>query len=259
MTSTATGNAFDAALNAGSTGAMNLSLGTFKLASTAGAGVNLDGTGGTGKLNVVTLTNGTITKAATGGFLANKVTFDGNLTTAGIQQVTTVLNIGISTDTTQIKGDGLRLIDPTGTLLASALNVFNDTGTGVLVNTKGGGTTFTLNTSSGQIKTTNGAAMSLDPLTIAMTLNSVESDNSLAHGILMDTVSGTLTIGATTLNDSITKAILIQNTPAALTAKFGTTNIHSTIGPLQSDNVDLTTGNGTNVTISFSPLTITGP
>ncbi len=260
LTSTATGNAFDAALNAGSTGAMNLTLGTFKLASSAGAGANLDGTGGTGKLNVVAMTSGTITKAATGGFLANRVTFDNNLTTAGIQQVTTsLLTIGSSTDTTQIKGDGLRLIDPTGSLLVTSLNVFNDMGTGVLVNTKAGGTTFTLATTGGQVSTTHGAAMNLDPLTLAMVLGSVSSTNSPTHGVLMDSVSGTLTVTTTTLNDSVGKAILVQNTSAALNAKFGTTNIHSTLGPLESDNVDTTINNGTNATISFTKITITGP
>lgn len=255
-----TGNAFDAALQAGSTGSMNLTLGTFTLASTAGAGVNLDGTAGTGKINVVSLAGGTITKAATGGFLANKVTFDGNLVTAGNQAVSsTGLTIGSSTDTTQVKGDGVRLIDPTGIWGISSLNVFNDTGTGVLVNTKGGGTTFTLNTSGGTVKTTNGAAMNLDPLTIAMTLGTVESNTSPTNGIKLDTVSGALTIGTTILNNGIGKPILIQNTPAALNTKFGNTSIHSTIGPTQNDNVDTATGNGTNLTISFTTLNIVFP
>ena len=162
-----TGNAFDAALGAGSTGAMNLTLGNFTLASTAGAGVNLDGTAGAGALRVVGLTSGIITTAATGGFLADTVTFDSNLTTPGNQQVSSaLLTIGSSTDTTQVKGDGLRLIDPTGSLLIATLNVFNDTGTGVLIDTKGGGTTFALATSSGLITTTNGPAMSLDQAAI---------------------------------------------------------------------------------------------
>ncbi len=255
-----TGNAFDAALGAASTGAMNLTLGTFTLASTAGAGVNLDGTAGTGTLRIVGLTNGTITTAATGGFVADTVTFDSNLTTPGIQQVsTTLLTIGSSTDTTQVKGDGLRLLDPTGSLLIASLNVFNDTGTGVLVDTKGGGTTFALATATGTITTTNGPALNLDPLALSMTLGTVRSDNSPTNGILLDTVSGALTIGTTILNTSASTPIVIQNTPAPLVAKFGTTTIHSTIGPTLADNVDTTTGNGANLTISLTPLTITFP
>ena len=255
-----TGNAFDAALGAGSTGAMNLTLGTFKLASTAGAGVNLDGTAGTGKLNVVGLTSGTITNAATGGFLANRVTFDSNLTTAGIQQVTTsLLSIGSSTDTTQVKGDGLRLIDPTGSLLITTLNVFNDTGTGVLVGTKGGGTTFALATSTGTITTTIGPALNLDPLALTMNLGTVRSDNSPTNGILLDTATGTLTIGTTILNTSVGTPLVIRNTPAPLVAKFGTTTIHSTIGSSQAANVNTTTGNGANLNFTFTSLAITFP
>ena len=255
-----TGNAFDAALGAASTGAMNLTLGSFTLASTAGAGVNLDGTAGTGTLRIVGLTSGTITTAATGGFLADTVTFDSNLTTAGNQQVSTaLLTIGSSTDTTQVKGDGLRLIDPTGSLLIASLNVFNDTGTGVLVDTKGGGTTFALATAAGTITTTNGPALNLDPLALSMTLGTVRSDNSPTNCILLDTVSGALTIGTTILNTSASTPIVIQNTPAPLVARFGTTTIHSTIGPTLADNVDTTTGNDANLTISLTPLTITFP
>lgn len=255
-----TGNAFDAALQAASTGSMNLSLGSFTLASTAGAGVNLDGSAGTGKITITSLGGGSITTAATGGFIANKVTFDANLTTAGNQVVTTSgLTIGSSTDTTQVKGDGVQLIDPTGIWGIAGLNVFNDTGTGVLVNTKVGATTFTLNTSGGTVHTTNGAALNLDPLTIAMTLNSVESDTSPTNGIKLDTVSGSLTIANTTLNDGVGKPILIQNTPAALNTRFGVTKIHSTISGLQADNVDTATGNGTNLTIGFTSIDIVFP
>lgn len=254
------GNAFDAALAAGTVGNMNLNLGTFTLASASGAGVNLDGSLGGGQLTVNSLASGTITKATTGGFLADTVTFDGNVSTAGNQPLSvTALNIGSSTDTTQIKGDGLRLTDPTGSLLIGTLNVFNDTGTGVLVDTTGGATTFALATSTGRIRTTHGPAMHLDTLSIAMVLDTVRSDDSLTNGILLDTVPGSLTIRETTLNKSIGKSILIQDTPAALAANFGTTKIHSTVSTLQSDNVDTTTGNGTNLTIGFTSLNITFP
>ena len=188
------------------------------------------------------------------------MTFDGNLTTAGNQTVTTSgLTIGSSTDTTQVKGDGVRLTDPTGTWSVTSLNVFNDTGTGVLVNTKGGGTTFTLNTSGGTIHTTNGTAMNLDPLTVAMSLTSVESDTAPGNGIKLDTVNGALTIGTTILKDGVGTPLVIQNTPSALNTKFGNTTIKSTISSLQADNINTATNNGTNLTISFTSLSITGP
>jgi hypothetical protein len=254
-----TGNAFDAALQAGSTGFLNLNLGTVNLASTAGAGVNLDGTAGTGTINLVSI-EGNITQAATGGFLANKITFDGNLMTAGNQEVmTSELTIGSSTDSTQVKGDGLRLLDPTGTWTIDSLNVFNDTGTGVLVNTKGGGTTFTLNTTDGNILTTNGTALNLDPLTVGMSLATVRSDTAPTNGIKLDTVRGALTIDTTILNDGVGIPIVIQNTPAELTANFGNTTIKSTISDQKDDNIDTATNNGTNLEIIFTSLSITGP
>lgn len=259
-TITSTGNAFDAALAAASTGNMNLSMGSYTVASTAGAGVNLDGSAGTGKLNLLSMTSGTITKAATGGFLADTVTFDNNLTTVGIQQIgVNSLTIGSSSDTTQIKGDGIRLIDTTGSLLVSNLNVFNDTGTGILVDTTGGGTVFTLATAAGQISTTNGPAINLNTLTTSLTLGSIKSVNSPTEGVMMNAVTGTLTSVSTTINGSIGKSIRIMNTTSPLSTAFGATSIHSTIGPTQADNVDTTTGNGANLTISFNPLSITFP
>jgi hypothetical protein len=206
------------------------------------------------------MTSGTITKAATGGFLADTVTFDNNLTTVGIQQIgVNSLIIGSSTDTTQVKGDGVRLIDTTGSLLVSNLNVFNDTGTGVLVDTTGGGTVFTLVTSGGQVSTTNGPALNLNTLAASLTLGSIRSVNSPTEGVLMNAVNGAVSSKNTTINGSIGKSIRIMNTTSPLSAAFGATSIHSTIGPTQADNVDTSTGNGTNLTISFNPLSITFP
>ena len=253
-----TGNAFDAVKSGA--GNLNLNLGNVNLESSTGAGINLDGTAGAGRLNVVSFTGGTIAKAATGGILIDTVTFDGNLTTPGNQLVSTLgLTIGNSTDTTQVTGDGIRLLDPTATWSISNLNIFNDTGTGLFVDTKGGGTTFTLNTTGGNITTTNGPAMNLDPLTIAINLSTVRSDTSPTNGIRLDTVNGALNIGTTILNNGVGTPILIQDTPSPLIARFGNTSIHSTIGAAQAQNVDTTTGNGDNLTISFTTLSIVFP
>lgn len=253
-----TGNAIDG-LKAGA-GNLNLTLGNVNLESTAGAGINLDGTAGAGRLNVVSFTGGTIAKAATGGILIDTVTFDSNLTTPGNQLVSTLgLTIGSSTDTTQVTGDGVRLLDPSGLWSVSSLNIFNDTGTGLFVDTKGGGTTFTLSTTGGNITTTNGPAMNLDPLTIAINLSTVRSDTSPTNGIRLDEVTGALNIGTTILNSGVGTPILIQNTPNPLIARFGNTSIRSTIGPTQADNVDTTAGNGDNLTLSFTTLNIVFP
>jgi hypothetical protein len=142
----------------------------------------------------------------------------------------------------------------------TTLTIFNDGGTGLFVDTKGGGTTFNLETGSGSsISTTDGDAMFLDPLSIDLAFDSVSSEDSPASGIFLDTVSGSLRIGATSIVDSAFTSIVIQNTPAPLLADFGATTIESLIGPTLSDNVDTSVGNGANLTIRFGSLTITGP
>jgi hypothetical protein len=229
------------------------------LASTGAAGVNIDGTGGTGTLFVQSLADNVITEAAANGFLLDTATFDADPTTAAIDQVPG-MTLTIGADNEDITGDGLRLIDPTGDLSSTTLTIFNDGGTGLFVDTKGGGTTFNLETGSGSsISTTDGDAMFLDPLSIDLAFDSVSSEDSPASGIFLDTVSGSLRIGATSIVDSAFTSIVIQNTPAPLLADFGATTIESLIGPTLSDNVDTSVGNGANLTIRFGSLTITGP
>ena len=107
--------------------------------------------------------------------------------------------------------------------------------------------------------TTNGPAMFLDPLDIDLAFDAVQSDDSLTNGIFIDAVTGLLDIAATTINNSTATSIVIQNTPAPLTASFGVTTIQSTIDDTIPSNVDTTTGNGANLDIEFDSLMITGP
>ncbi len=256
---TSTGNAFDAALGAASTGDMILMISNTTTASTAGAGFNFDGTAGAGTLFISTFSVNAVTTAATGGLLADTVTFDVNPTQMGIQQVFAGnFTVGDLSDTTMVTGDGVRLIDPSGTLAFSVLNIANDTGTGLLVDTKGGGTTFLMNTMGGSIITTNGPAMNLDPLTINFVLDTVRSDDSPTWGAFYDTVSGNMSIETSIFNGSVMPSIVIQNTPAPFIAAFGDTSINSTISGVQADNV-ITTANGMNLTLFFNSLTIVGP
>ncbi|MCA8993006.1 MAG: hypothetical protein KDA88_13540 [Planctomycetaceae bacterium] len=256
-----TGTALDANLNAGSTGDMLLAIDDLTAASTAGQGVNLDGSAaGTGDLTVTRLTQLTVTSAMTDGIFADTVTFDANPTQMGIQALAAnQITVGNSASTTDVSGNGIRLLDPTGNLAVTTLNIANDSGTGLLIDTKGGGTTFTLATSTGDIVTTNGPAMNLDPLTVGLVLNSIRSDNSPTNGVILDTVTGAIDIAQSTLFMSTAPAILIQNTPAPLNANFGNTEIHSTISGLQADNVDTTMGNGMNLTVGFDNLNIIFP
>ncbi len=257
---TATGNAFNAALAGGSTGNLILALNSVTMASSAGAGANLDGTAGAGTLFVTSFRDNAVTTAATGGILVDTVTFDSNLIAGGFQQVAgNTLTIGNSADTTDVLGDGLRLIDPTGNLGFGNINIYNDSDTGLLVDTKGGGTTFALANTGGTIMTTNGPAMNLDPLAISMQFDTLRSDNSPTNGIVLDTVSGGLGATTTILNGSIGTPIVISNTPAQFNVNLGNTTIQSTISNQQADNVDTTLGNGMNLNLQFNSLSITGP
>ena len=170
------------------------------------------------------------------------------------------MTVGNEIMTTDVTGDGVRLIDPTGELSFDTLDISNDSGTGLFVDTKGGGTTFTLTTGpDSTITTTNGAALFLDPLDIDLAFDEVFSGDSPTNGIFIDTVTGLLDIAATTINGSTATSIVIQNTPAPLTASFGVTTIQSTIDDTIPSNVDTTTGNGANLDIEFDSLMITGP
>ena len=254
-----TGNAF----NATTTGAgdLVLSLSGATVSSTAGAGINIDGSGGAGIVTITALADNTLTQAGAGGILIDTVTFDSDLTTAGHQQVNAGnTTIGDSADTSAVTGDGLRLIDPTGDLSFAVLDVFNDSGTGLLVDTKTGGTTFSLTAGAeSTINTSNGSAMNLDPLTVSLSFDTVTSTDSADTGITLDTVDGTLTIGETTVTDSAGTGILVADTSAAgLTADFGATTISRTHDVVALPAADaLVLAENETATITFGSLDVT--
>jgi hypothetical protein len=256
-----TGNALHALTSGGSTGDLTLAINGATFSSSAGAGMNINGTAGAGTIYVTSLDQNVISAAMTGGLLVDTATFDADPTTPAIDQVQgSSLTIGASGAMGAVTGDGVRLLDPTGDLRIETLTIFNRMGTGLLVDTKGGGTIFNLETGpASSITTTMGAALSLDPLTIDLQFATLQSTNSAANAIFLDTVAGTLTSASTTLNGSVAKSILIQNTPAPLLVNFGETTIDSTIGPTVSDNVDTSMGNGGNLTLEFESLLITFP
>lgn len=254
-------NALNAELLGASTGDLNLSLNGTTLSSTGGAGVNLDGTAGAGVLYVAALSETVISFGGAGGLLADTVTFDADPTTVAIDLVDAgTLTVGNADSLTDITGDGVNLQDPTGDLSFTTLSIFNSGGAGLLVDTKGGGTTFSLTAGAGStIMTDGGPAMSLDPLDVDLIFDSVESTGSATNGVFIDTTTGSIQIAATTISGSVMPSILIQNTPAPLSVNFGATVIDSTISDVFTDNVDTTIGNGVNLSIDFDSLTITGP
>jgi hypothetical protein len=221
---------------------------------------------------ITSLGSGTVTGNGTGGGVHfNNVAFDSDLSTVGNQQVAAgTWNIGQGALANQrVQGDGLRFEGPVGDVSFSTLNIYNDSGTGLYVDTKTAGTTFNLGTGTGTIDTNLGAAMFLDPLSTAITLSSVTSNLAGTDAVTFDTVTGTINIGSLTISGASGSGLLISNS-SGLTSNFTTVDI-SNVGTVPEDNgvtlsdagtvsilggtIDGTTGNGilsqdTNLTAS---------
>ena len=244
----ATGNAFDAATSAAG-GGLTLAFNDNTLSSTAGAGADVNGSLG-GLITVTSMADNTVIAGGAGGMLFNTVTFDADPDTVGIQQVSGG-NTAIGSAGARVQGDGLRLIDVTGDLAFDDLDVFNNNGTGVLVDTKNGGTTFNLVTADGTIDTTNGTAMSLDPLTVNMTLNRVASTGASGQGIYLEEVEGTINIGTTSITNAAGNGIFATNN-SNLNANFGSTTISGT----GSQGTGINLLNNAGSTFSFNNLNV---
>ncbi len=161
----------------------------------------------TNSLRITGFNGNTVTgNIMSGGVRVENATF---LTTGGGQVAAGTTTIG---DTAaRVLGSGLELINPSGSLGFAQLDIFNDAtmgaGAGLLVDTKGAGTDFTLETTVGTIDTVGGPAMFLDPLTINMTLDAVLSSNSVGgptaasagDGVYLQDVDGSLTIALLTV------------------------------------------------------------
>ena len=196
-------------------------------------------------LGPVTVTGNGTSGNDRGGILFNRITFDADTTDAifNDDQVvgTGTLQIGQSTGQ-RVEGDGLSFLNPSGDLSINTLNIFNDSGTGLEVDTKGLATTFNLaGGGSGTIDSTNGGAMFLDPLTGNLVFGSVTSADATSLGasglqasgngigIFVDGLSATdgagenaLTIDTLDVSDSADDGLQIINSDNA-TMTFGST------------------------------------
>ncbi|MBB6409702.1 S-layer family protein [Mesorhizobium sangaii] len=177
--------------------------------------------------------------AGSGGIVFNNVRFDSN----GAGGTVSAGTLGMGTPGTRIQGNGLSFINTSGTFDLGTLSLANTGGTGVIANTKT--TTFTLNSSAGVVTTNSGAAFDLDPLTVNMTLTSVNA-NSSTSGIIFDGVAGTFTVtGATSISNTTGFGIDAINTNTG-TFNFNTVTINNTA----------TTGGGIHV--ATGTLNVTG-
>ncbi|MGJ8570402.1 MAG: inverse autotransporter beta domain-containing protein [Hoeflea sp.] len=183
-----------------------------------------------------------------GGILFTNVDFDSD--GAGGQVAAGTLNIGQSA-VTRVRGDGLSLINPTGDLAFTTLNVFNDNGTGLEVDTKGAGTTFNLVNGGGAVDTTNGTALFLDPLTMNLTFATVTATGG-ANGVFIDAGdasggagSNALTITTLNVTGSTGAGLVINNSTG--TFNFGTTTIDNTATAGGGVDIDATGSDSTNL------------
>ncbi|TIN59540.1 MAG: hypothetical protein E5Y29_29730, partial [Mesorhizobium sp.] len=105
--------------------------------------------------------------AGSGGIAFNNVRFDSD----GAGGTVSAGTLGVGTPGARVQGNGLSFTNTSGTVDLGAFIVFNTAGTGVVANTKT--TNFTLNSSSGTVSTSGGAALDLDPLTVNLVLGTV--------------------------------------------------------------------------------------
>ncbi|WP_188393765.1 S-layer family protein [Mesorhizobium sp. SARCC-RB16n] len=165
-----------------------------------------------------------VTGGTGGGIAFNNVRFDSD----GLGGTVSVGTLDIGTTGARVQGDGLNLTSTSGTLDLGTFTIANNSGTGLLVDTKTAGTNFTLNSSGGSVDTTGGAAFNLDPLTVNMTIGSVTAAGGTS-GIIFDGVAGTFTVtGATTITGTSGDGISAINTNTG-TFNFNTVTVNNAL------------------------------
>ena len=215
-----------------------------------GAGLNSTvvtslSSGGTGNTVVANGTNG--------GVLFDQITFDANPGSAGIQQVaggTTEIGQnagGPAAAGERVQGDGLAFLAPTGNLDFGQLDIANNAGTGLLVDTKSppGPTTFMLTGGgSGNIDTTGGPAMFLDPLTTGLTFGTVISDASTTGqdisngtGLTLDQVAGTLDISTLMVTNPANEGLFVNGSTGIFTIRGGSISGADYAAAVRVDNL----------------------
>ena len=227
---------------AGSTGDATVQLSNLTVSSSAGAGIVVDGSAGTGTTTVTGFSGNSVTEAANIGVWFNTVTFDSNMTTLGIQPVSAgTLTVGAAPD--DVAGDGVLIRDSRGILNLGVVQIFNNNGPGLFV--ANSQDLIVGSTPGSTVETQLGPVLDLSDTTTAFMFTSLKSDNSPGanHGIHLDNVTGIIISTTTDLVDSQTPAaILIENIPAApnsLVPNFGALTIESLFNNTEATNISL--------------------
>lgn len=204
----------------------------------------------TGFSGVTVIGNGTA-----GGVLFDNVTFDSDVTSIGTTAASSdqvafgALQIGQSAGA-RVSGNGLTFNNAIGDVDIATLNIFNDGGTGLSVDTKGVGTDFQLTGGgSGTIDTTNGAALFLDPLSTDLTFGTVSSTNSGTTGVTFDGVTG---VGAGGTPNAVTIATLNITNAAGASVLIDTSS-----GAFSLGNATITGGGGAGIAIDGGSAAVT--
>ena len=215
-------NTFDAAAD----GILNITGGSYSGGTDGllayadiGGAMTLGISGGTfsgGPAITINATAGTITIGAFGGFtvtspgggvVINNVDFD--VATAG-----GAIEIGTAAD--RVSGAGLSLTDVTGTLALSTLDVYSQGAAALSANNNIGGdnSTFMLNIAGGTVDADQGEGLVLNTITGDITLDAVNSDNSTTNAIGLKNLAGTIAVNGGTISNPNASAVRLESVAA---------------------------------------------
>jgi hypothetical protein len=190
-------------INGQGSGGITLNMQTNAVTST-GNGIDINGLGG-GTLNITGFANNSVSGASgANGILINTARFDAT-PGGGFDPITAgTTAIGATGAGNGVGGNGLVLINTTGTLPFTDLDIFADNGAGLDVTGTGSANSgITVGSGVGVIEATNGPAVKVGSATIDLQLTSIKSTNSGTTGIELASTVGPFSAGS---GSSITNA-----------------------------------------------------
>ncbi|CAM2064826.1 Tandem-95 repeat protein [Sulfidibacter corallicola] len=248
-TISSTGDGLNASLT--SSGNLRVSLDNNTDITSGGSGIVLDGTGGAGTVFVHSFDSNTVHQDTVDeGIIINEATFDTDDATPFVAVTGGSTRIGTTGD--GVGGGGLILLNVTGSLSFTDLDIeTNNTGltvlgSGVYVPDTSG---FLLTTAGGTIVATS-VAVDLDPMTAAMTLDSVTTTGG-NNGISLEDVAGTVQINGGSISGTTGTAFAVNRGDADVTYQGGITNTTNRL-------LTVTDTTGGTVTLSTGTLSDTG-
>ncbi|HSR50530.1 MAG TPA: right-handed parallel beta-helix repeat-containing protein, partial [Acidobacteriota bacterium] len=247
-TASPSGNGFDLTTGAGTDNAVVLDFsGNADVTSSAGNGVVIDAsTIGAGSLTITGFSGNSVNGATTGaGIVISNVTFDATPGGALDQVSGGVTVIGSGADA--VGGAGMSLNSVTGDLAFTTLNIDNATGIGLKAVGTGsftGMAGFRITTGAGStIDSDAGPALDLDPLTAALTLDTINASGA-SGGVALTDVDGTVDINGGAISHSGGNGFLVDGSNAAVSYDGTITSMGGTAVDLQNRTGGSVTFNG---------------